>query len=211
MRIVSEIAGVVQPEGSLWTVLGRAFYVRHGNKSIPHVVCLCDCGTVGVVSVYNLRSGGCKSCGCFRKARLGRHFQSGTRLHSIWLGMLDRCRRANRDDFFRYGGRGIRVCDEWQSFEAFRDWANANGYADNLTIEREDANGNYEPSNCRWATMKAQANNTRRSVVIEAFGESKTAAQWLEDSRCVAGRGTLTRRIRAGMQAELAITTPAGK
>ena len=94
-----------------------------------------------------------------------KHGMRHTRLYNIWRSMNQRCNNPNTINFKRYGGRGITVCDEWKDdFQAFYDWAMANGYSDELTIDRLDPNGNYEPSNCRWATWEQQANNKRNSM-----------------------------------------------
>lgn len=106
------------------------------------------------------------------------HGGKGTRLYSIWKGMKSRCYNKNHTAYPRYGGRGIVVCEEWRKdFVSFREWAMANGYSENLTLEREDNNNGYSPGNCKWATYMEQANNTRRSVFIEYNGERGTIAE----------------------------------
>ncbi len=101
-----------------------------------------------------------------------------TRLYSIWADMRTRCYNANCKAYKHYGGRGITVCEEWRnSFKAFHDWALSNGYNDNLTIDRINVNGNYEPLNCRWATIKEQANNKRYKAVHKER-KKKEVIQW---------------------------------
>lgn len=110
-----------------------------------------------------------------------KHGAVGTRLYSIYTGMLKRCRQKSTNGYERYGGRGICVCDEWKGehgFERFRDWANTNGYAEDLTLDRIDTNGNYEPMNCKWSTREEQCNNRRNNVWLEYNGERHTMAQW---------------------------------
>ena len=107
------------------------------------------------------------------------------KLYNVWGGMLSRCQNENHPLYKNYGGRGITVCDEWKDFVVFRKWALSNGYfeCDNkrqCSIDRIDVNGNYEPSNCRWATSKTQMNNTRRNVNVEYLGETKSLSQWAE-------------------------------
>lgn len=110
-----------------------------------------------------------------------KHGMSNTKLYERWDSMKSRCYVKNAGNYRRYGGRGITVCDEWKtSFEAFRDWALANGYADNLSLDRIDVNGNYEPSNCRWVTMTEQANNRSNNRLIEFKGVVLTLAEWCD-------------------------------
>jgi len=131
---------------------------------------------------------------------------SSTRLYRIHQGMLRRCRNQREPSYRHYGARGICVCPEWRAFSAFSQWALANGYQDGLTLDRIDVNGNYEPSNCRWADAFTQANNRRDTVMVTAFGETKTIGQWVRDPRSVVSFAELSGRIRRGWDAEQAIT-----
>lgn len=143
-------------------------------------ICKCECGNVThPIKGSVLRNGKSTSCGCYAKRlaseRCSTHRKSQTRLYSIWQGMKGRCFRITSPAYKYYGGRGITVCDEWKNdFEAFYDWAMSNGYKDELTIDRIDVNGNYEPDNCRWATRKEQTMNKRRTVMIEINGVLKS-------------------------------------
>lgn len=107
------------------------------------------------------------------------HGLSQTRVYSIYNNMIHRCYNEKVAHYDLYGGRGIRVCDEWRnSVEAFYEWAINNGYDENLTIDRIDSNGNYEPSNCKWATMKVQQNNKRSNLFLTINGETHTVTEW---------------------------------
>lgn len=140
--------------------------------------CICDCGNVVVVNSNHLRSGNTCSCGCTRGEK---HGLTNTRIYRIWQAMKNRCYNQNVVHFGDYGGRGITVCEEWKnSFSAFYDWAISNGYSDELTIDRIDFNGNYEPSNCRWVNMKMQNNNTRHNRTITKNGETHSVSEWAE-------------------------------
>lgn len=110
-----------------------------------------------------------------------KHGGKNTRLYSIWKTMRNRCRNPNNYKYHRYGGRGISVCEEWDDFETFREWALLNGYSDDLTIDRIDNDGDYTPSNCRWATPVMQSNNRSLrsdSVLIEWNGITHTLTEW---------------------------------
>lgn len=134
----------------------------------------------------NLTCNHTKSCGCLSEENMKQHVIDCTthgecqaRLYRIWNDMRMRTTDPNRDSYCRYGARGISVCDEWyRSYETFRDWAVQNGYNESLTLDRIDSNGDYEPPNCRWATVKEQANNRRTNRLIELDGVIHTLSEW---------------------------------
>ena len=143
--------------------------------------CECDCGTRRYVPRYTLLNGTSKSCGCSRYTgshsigeRTRKHGDFGTRLYGIWATMKRRCYNSNTKFYHDYGGRGITVCDEWQEYIPFKEWALANGYEDSLTIDRIDVNGNYCPENCRWITQREQCYNTRKTRFVEYNGKNYT-------------------------------------
>lgn len=140
------------------------------------------------------------------------HGMTGTRLYNIWNSMKGRCGNPNNKSYKDYGGRGITVCEEWLiSLLTFYNWAMSHGYSDDLTLERENPNGNYEPDNCCWIPKSEQQENCRNTVYVFAFGESKTLRKWSEDARCVVNYLTLRTRIRRGnVNSEQALTLPVG-
>lgn len=156
-------------------VLCRSNDKGNGKKPVVKWECLCDCGERTVVKSDALLSGHTKSCGCL-KVKHGKSHKE--RLYQTWKNMRQRCNNPNRPDYPRYGGRGIKVCEEWDEYINFRNWAMSNGYDDSLTIDRKDSNGNYEPSNCRWADDFTQANNVRSNHIIEYKGIQYTMAEF---------------------------------
>lgn len=130
----------------------------------------CDCGNQLIASGGNIFRGKQKSCGCLQKENgvkrgktSAKHGLYKTRPYRIWCGMKRRCYTPSVHNFNNYGGRGIKVCNEWQEFIPFYEWAMSNGYKEDLTLDRIDVNGNYEPSNCRWTTWSEQAKNKRKA------------------------------------------------
>lgn len=133
------------------------------------------------------------------------HGMYGTKLYKTWNNMISRCYCKSFRNFKNYGGRGITVCDEWhKSFVAFMNWAMANGYRDDLTLDRIDNEGNYEPSNCRWITNEAQQLNKRTNRFITFNGETRTIKEW----SVITGihPRTISARLGLGWTAEAALT-----
>lgn len=193
------------------TVLQRVedHYYPSGRHDIQYK-CRCDCGKELNVLGIHLCSGHTKSCGCFRQdttsANRKMHGMTNTRLYSIWKNMKRRCLSKTHPDYALYGERGISICDEWiQHFDMFEKWAIDNGYADDLSLDRRDVNGNYEPNNCRWVTQKVQCNNTRRNINIQYNGEVHTMKEWA--SILGINYGTLQSRISRGWTFERALSS----
>lgn len=134
------------------------------------------------------------------------HNMSHSRLYQIWNSMKQRCSNPNAISYVRYGKRGIKVCDEWESsFEAFRDWSLENGYSDDLTIDRIDNNGNYCPENCRWATNKEQQNHTSYNRPYTYNGETHNIMEWAEKTGI--HPNMLYKRLYRGWSIQKALTT----
>ena len=151
-----------------WIVL---YFVKQSSYGASIWHCRCDCGVEKDLDVRTLTSGKSKSCGCLRgeiiSAHSTSHGMSKTRLYKEWKAIKERCYRKSHEFYEYYGGKGIKVCDEWKNnFENFRDWALQNGYKDDLTIDRIDNDKDYCPSNCRWADFKFQANNRTNNILV---------------------------------------------
>lgn len=169
---------------SHWTVIGD--FIRDEKSHHKKYLCECDCEnkTHKYVDEHNLKKGKSISCGCVtaevNRKRMTKHSGVGTRLFTIWVSMRDRCNNPNNHAYKNYGGRGISICPEWDEYVVFKEWALSHGYTDELTIDRINVNGNYEPANCRWATTKEQGFNRRNNVRITYNGETHTISEWAE-------------------------------
>lgn len=160
-------------------------YVSPGGQSKRKVKCKCDCGGGVSVAFNSLKVGKTKSCGCLRKEKMltsfVTHGKSSTRLYRIYAGIKKRCDNQNYQNYqsyHRYGGRGIKMCEEWRNdFMSFYNWAMANGYASNLTLDRKENNDSYNPDGCRWVSHQVQMNNTSCNVFVVIDGVNLTLGQ----------------------------------
>lgn len=163
-----------------WTVIEYKGLSKNKEKTY---LCQCECGRTSIISSTTLRKG--KSKQCISCANKKENPYARERLYLTWQGMKQRCLNPKQDSYKYYGGRGISICKEWMDYLAFKDWALKSGYDPDAprgecTIDRIDYNGNYEPSNCRWVSMKEQRINKRDIHWITYNGETKTLSQWAE-------------------------------
>lgn len=179
------------------------------NTCHKKFLCQCDCGRTKIIRSANLTRSKTptRSCGCLIGVKHIKHGDYKTRLYHIWVGMRHRCFAPSDKYYHNYGERGIVVCDEWnEDYLNFKEWALTNGYNDELTIERIDVNGNYEPSNCCWIPRAEQPKNTRISRRYTYNGQTKTLRDWAVS---LGGSPDLVKeRIKRGWDIEKAITTP---
>ena len=175
-----------------WTVVSRADdkIMKSGYHEIMWN-CKCDCGTERVVRGKSLTGGISQSCGCMRDElqhkMVTKHGGFGTRLYAIWNSMRQRCNNPHHKAFDNYGGRGITICQEWNDYSVFRDWAISSGYDENAprgeyTLDRIDVDGGYCPENCRWSNMTDQARNRRRTILVQYNGEEIPLSEMAEKS-----------------------------
>lgn len=204
---------------------GRLTVINVADRTTSGTIrwdCVCDCGGRTKATTSSLRNGNVTSCGCYGReraaARMAKrsktHGWSKTKLYKKWRSMLDRCEDCSNKKYRIYGARGVRVCDDWHRFEPFLEWALMSGYSEsaergNLTLDRVDTNGNYEPDNCRFISTAAQNRNKRTNVMVSHNGKTMTAAEW---SRELGGsRNLVSRRLSNGWDKETAVTTPVHK
>lgn len=188
------------------TVLSQAERTEKGHTQW---LCRCDCGNTKIIPTYNLTR--IQSCGCYRDEVFKRdhvkHGMCNTKLYRVWSSMKARCKNPNSQEWHRYGGRGITVCEEWKAgYENFFKWAMANGYKEGLTLDRIDNDKGYSPDNCRWATYEEQLNNTSKNLFIEYNGTFKTATQLARENDV--NPKMFIQRIKLGWDVERALKEP---
>ena len=190
------------------TVIKR---VENNKANNAQWLCQCECGKEIITTTANLKRRHSKSCGCLRKEHTSginnnfyKHGMYNTKLYQTWHNMKQRCFNKNSSHYKNYGGRGIKVCDEWLEFMNFYNWAMSNEYSEGLTIDRIDVNGNYEPDNCRWVDNKTQCNNKRNNHLITYNGKTHTMMEW---SRLLNIKYDVLRfRLKRGWDIEKALT-----
>ncbi len=182
---------------------------RDPAPGYPRWICRCDCGVVKSINSGALRQGRIRSCGCYNMKRRRDRRKHGalvdkkkTPEYATWRGMITRCENPNDKRYASYGGRGITVCARWrEDFASFLE--DMGEKPKGLTIERLDVNGHYEPSNCIWASKKAQARNKTTTLWVEYRGQRKSLTDWVEAAGVPYGR--LYARLRRGLTAEQAL------
>lgn len=191
-------------------VFGRLTVIKRSGSSKNNRClweCQCSCGNIKISSSISLASGDCTSCGCVKDKYKSQGASSQSRIYKIWQGMKKRCHPIR--GLYDYGQRGIRVCDEWNSdFLAFYIWAIGNEYSEELTIDRVDPDGNYEPGNCRWATVAQQARNKRNTYYVELEGVRYCFRDLLDLAECPYNPQVVKKRIKRGWTVQEAMWIP---
>jgi len=194
--------------GKIFGRLTVISYLGKNKKAQREWVCQCVCGQKLTLTTASIFAGHTNSCGCLQKelliARRRIHGESRSKEFRIWSRMKGRCESPAYHHFKDYGGRGITVCERWQRFQNFLD--DMGRCPPKMSIERKDVNGNYEPSNCKWATAIEQANNRRNSLILTFNGKTQTVSQWSRELGFIAG--TIGRRLARGWAAGKALSTP---
>lgn len=170
---------------------GRLTVNKINNDKKNELECICECGNKKMLKAYRVLKGHNISCGkCIRD----NHGLSNTRLYNIWSAIKKRCNNPNASNYKDYGGRGIKMCDEWvNDFMNFYKWSMENGYLENLSIDRINVDSNYCPENCRWISLAEQQRNKRNNILYEIDGEKKTLFEWAREYNIK--ESTITNRI----------------
>ncbi len=182
---------------------GRLLVISRGESNWQgrtRWVCLCDCGKVTLVGLSQFYGNHTKSCGCLKHEKGLRinHGKTGSRTYICWQAMKRRCSLETCRQWKFYGGRGIKVCERWQSFENFL--ADMGEKPTGLTLDRIDNNGDYEPSNCRWVSQSQNCRNRRNNRLLTLNGETLSVAGWADKLNIPQGR--IMNRVRRGWPAE---------
>ena len=191
-------------------------YIRPNNKInyLEYYLCICDCGRIKITQKNNLVHGDTKSCGCYsteckknKNIKSKKHGLYNTILYNRWKTMKERCLKPYNSSYKYYGGRGIKICKEWQNdFLVFFNWAINNGFKKELTLDRIDVNGDYCPENCRWITIKEQNFNKRNNRFVVLDNQKATLTTWCEKYNI--SRQTVYKRLNRGWSIEKALKTP---
>lgn len=211
------MSGVIDLTGQRFgelTVISREPTRISGRGRRTMWLCKCDCGKMTVVDAVSLRrkKDGTKTCGKHKsKSDIQAHTKHGlskTRIYREWCCVKNRCKNKASKDYPRYGGRGIKVCEDWdKNFTSFYDWSMANGYSDDLTIDRIDNDKGYSPDNCRWVGREVQVLNTRKNHYLTLNGRTQTMTEWCRELGI--NKNTLRTRVsRLNWSDEKALTTP---
>lgn len=183
-KACKEDALVIGEKYGRLTVIGFGIKTSKSGRKRKCALCRCNCGNQKLMDITSIKKGLTVSCGCYNRQRVHETHSKGnhtkTPLYYVWTNMKQRCQNSRNPEYHNYGGRGIKVCDEWQTFQPFHEWAVNSGYTvggKDQSIDRINVNGNYEPSNCRWATFKEQQNNRRVSRKFNVFGVEMSLEQ----------------------------------
>lgn len=214
------MAGAATQQAIVGRQFGELIVLMEGTESSSKhtkMLCVCSCGEELIVAKHSLVAKRRPAKSCFKcairkvHANNRTHGKSKTRLYHILAGMKRRCLDPLDKDYSRYGGRGVTICEDWLDINKFETWALENGYTDELSIDRINGNGNYEPANCRFVTISENSSLTKDTHWLEARGEKKTIAQWVKDDRCFVNSAALYQRWKhLGWSIDDAIFTPPG-
>lgn len=190
------------------TVIKQSESIQDGGRPRICWLCRCECGNEVIVRANKLKTKHTRSCGCLHKEitskiHITKHQETKTRLYGIWSGMKQRCKNKKSKQYENYGKRGITVCEEWEKYENFRDWAKNSGYKESLTLDRINVNLGYSPENCRWADWKTQERNKRTNRLLSLNGETHCVKEWEEILNLP--RNTIYRRLKKGLSIEEAL------
>lgn len=202
-----------------WTVIDCVRILKGKKRPYmcPAYLCQCICGTKKSVNQDSLISGRSKSCGCKSLSLCSTnsskytHRQTRTRLYGIWSNIKSRCTLPSNNGYKHYGARGIHLCAEWMEFEPFAVWARKAGYKDSLTIERQNVNGDYTPSNCEWIVMSRQQRNKRATIKRNWKGVDQPIIDIWESEKPPMSYSTFRKRINAGWNVHDSLSKSATK